>query len=227
VASDFVKCACTYWLQHLPVSRRVSQIFWNFPTRWHLALLHLRIVGKAPLFVHRLCVRALPFGVYGLAFGWVCSVFVNQRRKLLITPTLSQGQDSSYSSSSSHSYVEQPIDTFSPLSFRQLLVAFFFSSGARFVWLRFCTRKANETRKRGATYKVHHVHLYTQTPTIQSVIYIYTHIYTYISVLVSLLLRIYRPARLCVVLFALLLARSIFSGWLSDIAWLILLPRAG
>lgn len=181
MASDFVKCACTYWLQHLPVSRRVSQIFWNFPTRWHLALLHLRIVGKAPLFVHRLCVRALPFGVYGLAFGWVCSVFVNQLRKLLITPTLSQGQDSSYSSSSSHSYVEQPIDTFSPLSFRQLLVAFFSPLALALCDCDFAHEKqtkpenvALHTKSIMFTYILKR-QLYSQS-------YIYTHIYTYIYI---------------------------------------------
>nr|AAL28552.1 HL01958p [Drosophila melanogaster] len=69
--------------------------------------------------------------------------------------------------------------------------------------------------------------IYSNANYIVSHIYIHIYTHTYISVLVSLLLRIYRPARLCVVLFALLLARSIFSGWLSDIAWLILLPRAG
>lgn len=153
-------------------------------------------------------------------------MFVNQRRKLLITPTLSQGQDSSYSSSSSHSYVEQPIDTFSPLSFRQLLVAFFSPLALALCDCDFAHEKqtkpenvALHTKSIMFTYILKR-QLYSQS-------YIYTHIYTYISVLVSLLLRIYRPARLCVILFALLLARSIFSGWLSDIALLILLPRAG
>lgn len=46
--------------------------------------------------------------------GGDASLSVNQRRKFLITPTLSQGQDNSYSSS----YVEQPIDTSSTLPFR-------------------------------------------------------------------------------------------------------------
>jgi len=173
--------------------------------------------------VHRLCVRALPFWLPG-GLRWSL---------LVVRQSASQIVDYTYIKSRAGQQLQFQFQLQLCGAADRYFLSTFLTSARfrfRFFWRSLCVTAILHTKSKRNQKSWHYIQspscslIYSSTDYIVSHVYIVT--YIYISVGLSYLLRLYRPACLCAVLFALLLARSIFSGWLSDIAlFIVATPR--